>query len=107
MNACLIRQLSQALKGVEGVGRIAMPHGARIVFHGREAGPALEGTPVLIESGPHKGLPVITRPYAGGWGCRFCEDGLPGEMFRADTLHTIRITDAPSREEVQGWQRPQ
>jgi hypothetical protein len=88
-----------------GAGQGAMPDAARIVFHGPESGPELEGTPVLIESGPHKGLPVITRPYSGGWGCRFCEDGLPGEMWRADMPHTIRITDAPSREDVQGWQR--
>jgi hypothetical protein len=88
-----------------GAGQVAMPDAARVVFHGPEAGPELEGTPVLITEGPHKGEPVITRPWAGGWGCRFCEDGLPGEMFRADTPHTIRIIDAPSREEVEGWRR--
>jgi hypothetical protein len=86
-------------------GQGAYPSGARIVFHGAEAGPELEGTPVLHESRPHKGEPVITRPWAGGWGCKYCEDGLPGEMFRVGVPHTIRITDAPTREEVEGWRR--
>jgi hypothetical protein len=84
-------------------GQVAMPNGARIVFHCPEDGPELEGTPVLIETGPHAGEPVITRPYAGGWGCRHCEAGLPGEMFPEGVPETIRIIDAPSREEVEGW----
>jgi hypothetical protein len=86
-------------------GQVAMPDGARVVFHGPEAGPELEGTPTLIESGPHKGLPVISRPWSGGWGCRFCADGLPGEKFRAGTPHTIKLVDSPSRELVEQWRR--
>jgi hypothetical protein len=84
-------------------GQFAGPDSARVVFHGPEAGPELEGTPVLIESGPHKGLPVLTRPYAGGWGCEFCVDGLPGEMWHEGVPHTIRIMDAPTREELRRW----
>jgi len=81
--------------------QVAMPDSARVVMHGPEAGPNLEGTPVLHESGPHKGLPVLTRPYAGGWGCEFCLDGLPGEYALADVPHTIRVRAAPTREELE------
>jgi hypothetical protein len=88
-----------------GAGQGAYPSGARIVFHGPEAGPDLEGAPVLHESGPHKGEPVITRPWAGGWGCKHCEDGLPGEMWREGQPHTVRITDSPSREEFEAARR--
>jgi hypothetical protein len=81
-------------------GQVATPDFARVVFHGPEAGPELEGMPVLIESGPHKGEPVLTRPYAGGHGCKYCIHGLDGEYAREGDVHTIRIMPAPSREEI-------
>jgi hypothetical protein len=84
-----------------GAGQVAMPDSARVVLHGPEAGPHLEGTPVFIETGPYAGLPVLTRPWSGGWGCRFCVDGLPGEYARDGAITTIRITTAPTREEVE------
>jgi hypothetical protein len=86
-------------------GQVAMPDSARVLMHGPEAGPDLEGTPVLYESGPHKGEPVISRPYAGGWGCKHCIGGLPGEYARRGDIHTIRITRAPTREELGDWRR--